>query len=223
MELMDTPNTAPSREEHNIDCGVYVDDYVLALVDSDDWTLLWGVSQAMLRAIRSIFPPPEASGHIRSKVPILSKKLGEIDACFNLDKEILLFMIHGVNCIICLSEAKVVAVKKNIVAVLRKKHDSLKCFRLLLGKLQQHAAQIIPTTKGMFSSLNEATTRGDPKESRLGKTSEVRAALLDLKHAPKLARVWLWATTSNRLCGHWNGQQRWLLCTANKVCSQTQT
>jgi hypothetical protein len=56
----------------------------------------------------------------------------------------------------------------------------LKRFRSLLGKLQ-HASRIIPAAKGLFSPLNKAT-KGEPKEVGLGKHSETRAALLDLRH-----------------------------------------
>ena len=66
------------------------------------------------------------------------------------------------------------------MAVLHKKHVALKRFRSLLGRLQ-HTAQIIPAAKGMFLPLNEAT-HSDPKKAGTGKASQVRAALLNLKH-----------------------------------------
>jgi hypothetical protein len=79
-----------------------------------------------------------------------------------------------------LLENKVDALAKEIAAALRKTHVALKRFRSLLGKLQ-HAARILPAAKGMFSPLNKAT-RGDPSQIGLGANSEVRAALLDLRH-----------------------------------------
>jgi hypothetical protein len=47
MEPTDTPKMAPPNEEHT-SIGVYVDDYMLALVESDDRTLLRQVSRATL-------------------------------------------------------------------------------------------------------------------------------------------------------------------------------
>jgi hypothetical protein len=124
--------------------------------------------------------PPERSGHIGGKDPISQKKLEKGDARFDIEKEILGFVINGAARTVRLSEAKAEAIADEIGKVLRKSHVPLKRFRSLLGKLQ-HAARILPSAKGLFSPLNKAT-KGDPKEVGLGKHSESRAALLDLKH-----------------------------------------
>jgi hypothetical protein len=180
MEPVDTPKTAPPGADEHTSVGVYVDDYVLALVENEERTLIRRVSRATLHAIHSIFPPPEVSGHVGGKDPISRKKLEKGDARFDIEKEILGFLINGVDRTVRLSDAKAQAIADEIVKVLRKTHVPLKRFRSLLGKLQ-HAARILPAAKGMFSPLNKAT-RGDPKEVGVGKHSEVRAALLDLKH-----------------------------------------
>jgi hypothetical protein len=180
MTPSEVPKTAPPGAEPYTSIGVFVDDYVLAVVENDDRTLLRRVSRATLHAIHSIFPPPEVSGHTGGKDPISRKKLEKGDARFNIEKEILGFLINGVDRSVRLSEVKVDALAKEIVAVLRKTHVPFKRFRSLLGKLQ-HAARIIPAAKGMFSPLNKAT-RGEPSRVGLGANSEVRAALLDLKH-----------------------------------------
>jgi hypothetical protein len=165
MTPSEVPKTAPPGAEPYTSIGVFVDDYVLAVVENDDRTLLRRVSRATLHAIHSMFPPPEVSGHTGGKDPISRKKLEKGDARFNIEKEILGFLINGVDRAVRLSEVKVDALAKEIVAVLRKTHVPFKRFRSLLGKLQ-HAARIIPAASRVG----------------LGANSEVRAALLDLKH-----------------------------------------
>jgi hypothetical protein len=179
MAPTDLPKTSPPNEEYT-SVGVYVDDFVLGLVENDDRTLLRRVSRATLHAIHSIFPSPEVTGHVGGKDPISRKKLEKGDARFDIEKEILGFLINGVDRTVRLAEAKAQAIAAEIVAVLRKTHVNLKRFRSLLGKLQ-HAARILPAAKGLFTPLNRAT-KNEPKSIGLGRDSEVRAALIDLKH-----------------------------------------
>ena len=51
------------------------------------------VSPATLHAIHWIFPPPEISGRIGGKDPISRKELKKSDAQFDIEKEILGFLI----------------------------------------------------------------------------------------------------------------------------------
>jgi hypothetical protein len=180
MAPKDTPRTAPPGSAAQTSVGVYVDDYVLGVVENADRTLIRRVSRATLHAIHSIFPPPEVSGHIGGKDPISRKKLEKGDARFEVEKEILGFMMNGADRTVRLSDAKATAIAEEIATILKKKHVPLKRFRSVLGRLQ-HAARILPAAKGMFSPLNKAT-RGDPPQVGLGKSSEARAALIDLKH-----------------------------------------
>ena len=78
-----------------------------------------------------------------------------------------------------LSESKAKSIADDITNLLRKTAVPLKRFRSVLGRLQ-HAARMLPAAKGMFSPLNKAT-KNDPKQVGVGKHSEVRAALLDLR------------------------------------------
>ena len=78
-----------------------------------------------------------------------------------------------------LSEPKAKSIADDTTKLLRKNHVPLKRFRSVLGLLQ-HAACIIPAAKGLFTPLNKATV-GDPGQVGVGKSSEVRAALLDLR------------------------------------------
>ena len=97
MKPKDIPKTAPPGSEERTSVGVYVDDYVLGVVENDDRTLIRRVSRATLHATHSIFPPPEVSGHIGGKDPISKKKLGKGDARLDIEKEILEFLINGAD------------------------------------------------------------------------------------------------------------------------------
>ncbi len=179
MAPTDIPKTAPPGQEHT-SVSVCVDDFVLGLVENDDRTLLRRVSRATLHAIHSIFPPPEASGHVGGKDPVSLKKLQKGDARFDVEKEILGFLINGVDRTVRISDTKAQSIGDEITRSLRKSSLPLKRFQSIRGRMQ-HVARILPSAKGLFSPLNKAT-KGDPKQVGLGKSSEVRAALLDLKH-----------------------------------------
>ena len=181
MKVKDIPKTAPPGSEERTSVGVYIDDYyVLEVVENDDRSLICRVSKATLHAIHSIFPPPEVSGHKGGKDPISKKKIEKGDARFGIEKEILGFLIDGDDRTLRLSEPKAKSIANDTTKLLRKSHVPLKRFRSVLGRLQ-HAARIIPAAKGMFTPLNKATV-GDPAQVRVGKTSEVRAALVDLRY-----------------------------------------
>jgi len=150
MKPSDTPKTAPHGTEEQKSIGVYVDDFVLAVVENNDRSLIRRVSRATLHAIHSIFPPPDISGHHGGKDPISRKKLEKGDARFEIEKEILGFMVNGVDRTVRLSEAKADSIATDITRILRKTHVSLKRFRSVLGKLQ-HAARILPAARGIFS------------------------------------------------------------------------
>jgi hypothetical protein len=83
------------------------------------------------------------------------------DAKFDIEKEILGFMINGSTRTVWLSETKAQSIADEITNILRKTNVPLKQFRSLLGRLP-HAARILPAAKGLFSPLNKAT-KGDPK------------------------------------------------------------
>jgi hypothetical protein len=137
------------------------------------------VAHVTLHAIHSIFPPTEVSGHVGGKDPISRKKLEKGDARFDVEKEILRFIINGVDRTVRILEVKAQSIAGEIVKVLWKTHVPLKHFRSLLGKLQ-HAAQIFPAAKGMLFPLNKATKGKPKKEIGLGKHIEAHAMLLNL-------------------------------------------
>jgi hypothetical protein len=161
MKPNDLPRTAPPESADQTSVGVYVDDCVLGVVENNDRSLIRRVSRATLHAIHSIFPSPAESGHLGGKDPISQKKLEKGDARFEIEKEILGFLINGAERTVRLSDTKAKSIADDITKLLKKSHVSLKRFRSMLGRLQ-HAARILPAAKGLFSPLNKAT-RGEPK------------------------------------------------------------
>ena len=164
MKPKDIPKTASPGSEERTSVGVYVDDCVLGVVVNDDRTMIRRVSRATLHAIHSIFPPPEVSGHKGGKDPISRKKLEKGDAHFDIEKEILGFLINGADRTVRLSEPEAKSIADDITKLLKKSHVALKRFRSVLGRLQ-HAARIIPTAKGMFTPLQSDRRRSSSSRS----------------------------------------------------------
>jgi hypothetical protein len=125
MKPKDLPRTAPPGSAAQTYVGVYVDDYVLGVVEKDERSLIQRVSRATLHAIHSTFPLPEISGHVGSKDPISRMKLEKGDARFDIKKEILGFTLNGADRTVRLSEAKDQAMADEIAKILRKSHASL--------------------------------------------------------------------------------------------------
>jgi hypothetical protein len=157
---------------------VYVDDFIIALVENANRTLIQRVSRAALFGIHAIFPPPSISGHAGGKDPISQKKLEKGDASFTVEKLVLGFLLNGRDRTVTLPADKAAKILQELKKVLHKKKVNLKRFQSLVGKLR-HVAQILPSAKGIFTPINNSLS-GNPKEIGLGTTSEVRSALLDL-------------------------------------------
>ena len=88
-------------------------------------------------------------------------------------------LINGADRTVRLSEPKAKSIADDITKLLKKSHVPLKRFRSVLERLQ-HTARIIPAAKGLFTPLNRAAA-GDPAQVGVGRESEVRAALVDLR------------------------------------------
>jgi hypothetical protein len=82
----------------------------------------------------SVFPPLETSGHQGGKGPISRKKLEKGDARFEIETEILAFMMNGACRTVKLSKAKAQSIAGDITKLLWKSHVSLKRFRSVLGR-----------------------------------------------------------------------------------------
>lgn len=158
--------------------NVYVDDYILAAVESPEGDLLRRVSRATLHAIHSIFPPPDVLEHEGGKDSISRRKLERGDARWEPEKVVLGFLCNGRDRTIRLPEAKAAAVVKELATVLRQRKVRLKRFQKLVGKLR-HAALILPAAKGLFTPINLAM-RGASVDVAIGKDCEVRRNLQEL-------------------------------------------
>ena len=99
------------------------------------------------------------------------KKLKKGDAQWNHEKEILGFIVDGLNRTVRISESKSADIISEIRKILKKKNVQLRRYRRIVGKLR-HVALIMPSTKGLFSPINKAL-QGEPKTIGLGKNSEV--------------------------------------------------
>jgi hypothetical protein len=175
------PAAIPKRskkEDSMYSISVYLDDFIGAAVENVSGTLLDRVTKAALHGIHSIFPPPTVTGHVGGKDPISLKKLQRGDARWAAEKEILGFLVDGEAKTVRISDARGKDIVTEIRKILKKKRVQLKRYRRIVGKLR-HVALILPGTKGLFSPINRAL-KGDPLVIGLGKSSEVRAALLDL-------------------------------------------
>jgi hypothetical protein len=158
--------------------AVYVDDFILAAVEDESGKLLRKTARATLHAIHSVFPPPAATGMSDAKDPISEKKLAKGDARWDTTKEILGYMLDGVNRTVQLPPSRAVDLLKEVQSILKKKRVPLKRFQSINGRLQ-HAARILPSAKAFFTPLNTAL-RGLPTYVGLGRHGEVRWAMLDM-------------------------------------------
>ena len=160
--------------------AVYVDDYILAAVQSADGTLLQRMGRAALHTIHAIFPPPATSGHEGGKDPISQKKLEANDARWAPEKTILGFVIDGATRTVRLPDSKAADLAMTTRRLLAKKRVPLKTFQSVVGRLR-NAATILPAARSLFTPLNRAL-RGNPVVVILGPAnSELRATLLDLR------------------------------------------
>jgi hypothetical protein len=87
-------------------------------------------------------------------------------------------LVDGAAKTVRLPEAKAQDIVAEIRKILKTKRVQLKRYCRIVGKLC-HVALILPGTKGLFSPINKAL-KGEPSVIGIGKSSEVRAALLNL-------------------------------------------
>jgi hypothetical protein len=159
--------------------AVYVDDYILAAVESPDGTALQRTGRAALHTIHGLFPPPDVSGHLGGKDPISVKKLEAGDARWAQSKELLGFVFDGKSRTVHLTQRKAVGIADAITRLLRKTRVAVQKFQSVVGKMR-HVATILPSARSLFTPVNRAL-RGHPSTISLSASGEVRAALLDLR------------------------------------------
>jgi hypothetical protein len=158
---------------------VYVDDYILGVIEDLDRTLVRRVARAALYGIHSIFPPPRITGHEGGKDPISEKKLAKGDAKFQEGKIILGFLFNGTNRTVQLPTDKADGIITEIQRQLKKNRVPLKRFLTIVGRIM-NAARILPAAKALTTPLYKAM-KGSPKMVGLGKDSEARLTMADLR------------------------------------------
>jgi hypothetical protein len=182
MEDFATP-TVPARRQP-VDqppyqmSSVYVDDHIMAAVEDSTGTLLERTARATLHAIHSVFQPPDVANAPSAKDPISEKKLLKGDGRWDTKKEILGYMLDGINRTIQLPKDRANDLLKEVKAILKKQRVQLKRFRSIVGRLQ-HAARILPAARAFFTPLYNAL-KGTPDFVGLSRTGEVRHAMLDV-------------------------------------------
>jgi hypothetical protein len=159
--------------------AVYVDDYILAAIESPDGSTLERVGRAALHTIHGLFPPPARSGHVGGKDPISLKKLEAGDAQWAHTKELLGFVFDGQARTVHLTQRKALGITDATTRLLKKNRVATQKFQSVVGKMR-HVATILPSARALFTPLNRAL-RLTPPTISLSANGEVRAALLDLR------------------------------------------
>ena len=142
---------------------VFMDDFIAATnnVDTDH---LRHTARAMLHAIHSVFPPPDVTGHPGGD-PVSIKKILKGEGKWEHLKEVLGWMIDGVNYTIYLPEKKMDAIVKELSKIQRLKSIPLNRMQKIAGKLQ-HASYAMPGGWGLFSPIQMAM-RGNPRHIKI--------------------------------------------------------
>ena len=163
---------------------VYVDDYI-ACIDNISRKHIQQVSRAMLHGIHSIFPPPTVTGH-NGGDPISEKKLDKLEGQWAHIKEILGWIVDGVNFTIRLPLEKITKIKRTLRILRSRRSIKIKEFQKITGTLN-HAAYGMPGGRGLFTVLWKALA----KESRgyVTVTPEVKQAFQDF--------TWLFSEMAN--------------------------
>ena len=132
---------------------VFVDDFC-AITNNLHPQHLTNFSKAILHGIHSVFPPPSVSKH-QGEDPISHKKLLAGDGTWEHTKEILGWVLDGINYTIQLSPSKCQKICALIKTLLRKNSCPLLDFQKVTGNIQ-HASFAIPGGKGLFAPLWKA-------------------------------------------------------------------
>jgi hypothetical protein len=175
----DEPAPTDEADDGTSSINVYVDDYILAVVEDAARTLLRRITRATLYGVHSIFPPPEITNHKGGKDSISIKKLEKGDATFMTKKLVLGFMLDGKERTVRLPLEKAEKIDTELQRLLKKSRVPSKQFLSITGKVS-NATRILPAAKGLMTPLYKAM-RGTPKMIGLGKHSELRTALADLR------------------------------------------
>jgi hypothetical protein len=116
--------------------AVYVDDYILAAVESPDGSALQRTGRAALHTIHGLFPPPARSDHVNAKDPIFLKKLEAGDARSAPSKELLGFVFDGQSRTVHLTQRKALGITEPITRLLKKTRGPEPKFQSVVGKMR---------------------------------------------------------------------------------------
>ena len=152
---------------------VFVDDFC-ALTNDLSKEHLTRFSKALIHGIHSVFPPPEFSKH-PGEDPISQKKLEAGDGTWATTKELLGWIVDGVNYTVHLSPCRCKKITTLITRIAHRPRCPLQKFQQVAGKLQ-HASFAIPGGKGLFSPIYRAL-KGTPPVITI--TPLLKSALLD--------------------------------------------
>ena len=152
---------------------VFVDDFIAGTNNLSEENLRL-ISRAMLHGIHSVFPPPSVTGHSGGD-SVSIKKIEKGEGKWEFIKEILGWMINGLDYTIQLPTAKSDKLVKQLTKFAKMKQIKLKDFEKLVGKLQ-HASLAMPGGWGLFSPLTMAM-KGRPK--RVHVTPIIKQTMLD--------------------------------------------
>jgi hypothetical protein len=157
---------------------VYVDNFCNAAMQSRDGSHVLRIRRALIHGVHAVFPEPAVTGHQNRKDPLSKKKLKQGDRNFVSTKDMIGFIFDGIKQTIQLPPVKAKAFICETHRILHQKSVPLKDLQTMVGKLR-HASIILPAASGFFTPIN-AGMKIETKVIRLGKASEIRAALEDL-------------------------------------------
>ncbi len=152
---------------------VFVDDFIAGTNNISEENLRL-ISRAMLHGIHSVFPPPSVTGH-NGGDSVSIKKIEKGEGKWEFAKDILGWMINGLDYTIQLPDKKCKKVVAQLTKMAKKTQVKLKDLEKLVGTLQ-HASLAMPGGWGLFSPLTMAM-KGKPKRVKI--TPIVRQTLLD--------------------------------------------
>jgi hypothetical protein len=108
------------------------------------------MARAALIGIHSVFPLVKITGHKGGKDPISMKKLEKGGATMETSKEVLGFLVNGINRTMQLPAKKATVIIDELSKLLKKKSIPFKRMERIVGKLI-HAATILPTSKALLT------------------------------------------------------------------------
>lgn len=141
---------------------VFVDDFIAATNNTSS-DALRHLSRAMLHGIHSVFPPPSITHH-QGEDPISQKKLKAGEGLWSYEKEILGWLVNGLDFTIQLTPEKCQKILEQMKEVIRSTTVPLITFQEVAGKLQ-HASFGVPGGKGLFSPIYSALKRHHNKQT----------------------------------------------------------